>query len=87
MQVGLRVPAGTQLVFDAHYLNTGASEVAGCASIDLERGAPVVAALAFRTVLPPEEYALTVPAHSSIDVAYEEPTGGAFRVAAHNVVG
>jgi hypothetical protein len=82
VQVGLRVAANTQLVFDAHYLNTTGKDTTGCATLDLERGAPVFAALQFRTVVPPEQYTLTVPAHGSIDVAYEEPAGGKYRIAA-----
>ena len=82
VQVGLFVPAGTQLIFDAHFLNPSADPVDGCASIDLFRGKPVVAKLEFRTVLPVEQYGLVIPAASSIDATYEEPSGGAFRVAA-----
>lgn len=82
VQVGLFVPAGTQLIFDAHYLNTSAETKSGCASIDLYRGKPVVAKLQFRTVLPKEEYGLLVPAQGKVDVTYEEPAGGAYRVAA-----
>jgi hypothetical protein len=82
VQIGLSVPAGTQLVFDAHFLNPSLDEAFGCASIDLFRGKPVVAKLEFRTVLPVEQYGLSVPAHGAIDVMYEEPAGGAFRVAA-----
>ncbi len=82
VQVGLFVPAGTQLILDAHFLNTGDATKEGCASIDLYRGTPVVAKLQFRTVLPKDEYGLVVPAHGQADVSYEEPVGGAFRVAA-----
>ncbi|WP_050428746.1 hypothetical protein [Chondromyces crocatus] len=82
VQVGLHVPAGTQLIFDAHFLNTGASDQAGCATLDLRRGKPVVARLAFRTVLPPEQYGLVVPAHGSTDVSYEQVAGERFRVVA-----
>ncbi len=82
VQVGLFVPAGTQLILDAHYLNSGSETKEGCASIDLYRGKPVVAKLQFRTVLPVEQYGLVVPAQGDVDVTYEEPTGGAFRVAA-----
>lgn len=82
VQVGLFVPKGTQLILDAHFLNAGSEEATGCASIDLHRGKPVVAKLQFRTVLPKEEYGLIVPAQGSVDVAYEEPAGGAYRVAA-----
>ena len=69
-------------MLDAHFLNPSPDEAFGCASIDLFRGKPVVAKLQFRTVLPTEQYGLSVPAHGSIDVMYEEPAGGAFRVAA-----
>lgn len=82
VQVGLHVPAGTQLVFDGHFLNTGDADAAACATLDLQRGAPVVAQLAFRTVLPVEQYGLAVPAHGSVDVSYEQPAGSRFRVVA-----
>lgn len=82
VQVGLRVPAGTQLVFDGHFLNAGGGAAAACATLDLRRGAPVVAPLTFRTVLPVEQYGLVVPAHGTADVTYEEPAGGHFRVVA-----
>jgi hypothetical protein len=82
VQVGLRVPAGTQLVLDGHYLHTGDAPAEACGSIDLVRGGAVTVPLTFRTVLPPEQYELVVPAHDAVDVAYEEPVGGAFRVAA-----
>jgi len=82
VQVGLRVPAGTQLVFDGHFLNAGADSAAACATLDLHRGAPVAAPLTFRTVLPVEQYGLVVPAHGTADVTYEEPAGGHFRVVA-----
>lgn len=82
VQIGLSVPAGTQLIFDAHFLNPSSEAKDACASIDLFRGEPVVAKLIFRTVLPAEEHGLVVPAVSSIDVSYEEPSGGSFRIAA-----
>lgn len=82
VQVGLRVDAGTQLVFDAHFLNPSEAPGEACASLDLSRGKPVIAQLLFRTVLPAEQYALTVPAHGSIDVTYEEPGSGHYRIAA-----
>lgn len=82
VQIGLHVDAGTQLVLDAHFLNTGGDDIDACATIDLARGKPVVAKLVFRTVLPKEEYALSVPAHGSIDAVFEEPVGGHFRIAA-----
>jgi hypothetical protein len=82
VQVGLRVPAGTQLVFDGHFLNAGAADAAACATLDLRRGAPVVAPLTFRTVLPVEQYGLVVPAQGTADASYEEPAGGRFRVVA-----
>ncbi|EYF06323.1 Hypothetical protein CAP_2201 [Chondromyces apiculatus DSM 436] len=82
VQVGLHVPAGTQLVFDAHFLNAGGSDLEGCATLDLRRGEPVVARLLFRTILPPEQYGLVVPAHGDTDVSYEEAAGSRFRVVA-----
>jgi hypothetical protein len=82
VQVGLFVPKGTQLILDAHFLNATSEEATGCASIDIHRGKTVVAKLQFRTVLPVEQYGLVVPAQGSVDVGYEEPSGGAFRVAA-----
>lgn len=82
VQIGLHVPKGSQLVFDAHFLDTGAGSVSACATMDLDRGKPVIAKLLFRTVLPKEEYALSVPAHGKIDVSYAEPTGGKYRIAA-----
>lgn len=82
VQVGLRIKAGTQLVLDGHYLHTGDAPAEACGSIDLLRGAPVAVPLVFRTVLPPEQYELVVPAHDAVDVSYEEPVGGAYRVAA-----
>lgn len=82
VQVGLFVPKGTQLILDAHFLNVTSAEATGCASIDLHRGKTVVAKLQFRTVLPTEQYSLVVPAQGSVDVSYQEPAGGAFRVAA-----
>ncbi|MEZ4300817.1 MAG: hypothetical protein R3B70_38140 [Polyangiaceae bacterium] len=82
VQIGLFVPKGTQLIWDAHFLNTGNETKDGCAAIDLQRGKPVVAKLQFRTVLPVEQYGLVVPAHGEVSVSYEEPTGGAYRVAA-----
>jgi hypothetical protein len=82
VQVGLHVPKGAQLVFDAHFLDTGAGSLSACATMDLDRGKPVVAKLLFRTVLPKEEYTLSVPAHGKIDVTYAEPVGGKYRIAA-----
>lgn len=82
VQIGLRVPKGTQLVFDAHFLNPGGSAAEGCATLDLDRGKPVIVPLVFRTVLPAEEYGLSIPAHGTIDVAYDEPAGGSYRIAA-----
>ena len=82
VQVGLHVPKGAQLVFDAHFLDTGADPVSACATLDLDRGKPVIAKLLFRTVLPKEQYTLTVPAHGKIDVTYLEPVGGKYRIAA-----
>ncbi len=82
VQVGLHVPKGAQLVFDAHFLDTGADPVKACATIDLDRGKPVIAKLLFRTVLPKEEYTLSVPSHGKIDVSYLDPVGGKYRIAA-----
>ena len=80
-QIGLRVEAGEQIVLDGHFLNAGASTVDACASVDFELG-NVVVPLVFRTVLPAEEYDLVVPANGQVDVTYEEPIGGSYRVAA-----
>ncbi|MFT3773649.1 MAG: hypothetical protein QM820_50385 [Minicystis sp.] len=82
VQIGLRVAKGTQLIFDAHFLNAGGAPTDGCATLDLDRGKPVVVPLLFRTVLPVEQYGLQVPAHGSIDVAYDEPAGDSYRIAA-----
>lgn len=82
VQIGLHVPKGAQLVFDGHFLDTGADAVSGCATIDLDLGKPVIAKLLFRTVLPKEQYTLTIPAHGKTDVTYAEPTGGKYRIAA-----
>jgi hypothetical protein len=82
VQIGLHVPKGSQLVFDAHFLNAGQAAIDGCATMALDRGKPVVARLEFRTVLPMAEYGLTVPAHGHADVAYDEAAGGAYRIAA-----
>lgn len=82
VQIGLRVAKGTQLIFDAHFLNAGGAAVEGCSTLDLDRGKPVLVPLQFRTVLPKEQYGLAVPAHGSIDVAYDEPAGGSYRIAA-----
>lgn len=82
VQIGLRVEAGTQLIFDAHFLNTGTEDATGCASIDLDRGKPVIVPLQFHTVVPKEEYTLVVPAHGSTDVTYTDPVSGSFRIAA-----
>jgi hypothetical protein len=82
VQVGLHVPAGAQLVFDAHFINPTQNAIDACATLDLDRGAQVIAKLQFRTILPVEQYGLTVPAQGSIDVTYEEPTGGKYRIAA-----
>ena len=82
VQVGLRVPAGAQLIFDAHFLNTSSEPIDACATFDLARGKPVVAALQFVTLLPEEQYGLTVPAMGSIDVSYEIAVGERVRLAA-----
>lgn len=82
VQIGLHVDAGTQLIFDAHFLNASAAEATGCVTIDLDRGKPVVVPLQFRTVLPKEEYGLAIAAHGSSDATYTDPAGGSFRIAA-----
>jgi hypothetical protein len=82
VQIGLHVPKGAQLIFDGHFLNTSPDPETACATIDLDRGKPVIAKLQFRTVLPKEEYGLSVPAHAKLDVTYGEPVGGKYRVAA-----
>jgi hypothetical protein len=83
VQVGLTVPKGAQLVFDAHFLNAGVKNIDACATIDLERGKPIAVALEFRTILPESQYDLVVPAHGSVDVAYEDaPMAGRYRVVA-----
>ncbi len=82
VQVGLRVVKGTQLIFDAHFLNAGTAPQDGCATLDLKRGAPVVVPLVFYTVLPKDEYALSIPAHGTLDVDYTDPAPGKYRIAA-----
>ncbi len=82
VQIGLHVDAGTQLIFEAHFLNSGAADAAACATIDLDRGKPVVVPLQFLTVLPTEEYTLSISAHASTDVTYEVPATGSYRIAA-----
>lgn len=82
VQIGLVVPAGTQLVLDGHFLQTGGEAVQACAHVDLERGAPVVAPLVFRTFLPEAQYTLAIPPKDHVDVSYDMPAGGPFRVAA-----
>jgi hypothetical protein len=82
VQIGLRVPAGSQIVFDAHFLNPGSEPLTTCAAMELDRGKPVVAALEFRTILPEAEYTLTVPAQGSIDVTYDVPVTESYRLAA-----
>lgn len=82
VQVGLRIPAGSQLVLAAHFLNAGEVEHETCASITLETGAPVVAALEFLTLLPAEEYDLVVPAGQTLDVDYVIPVARRVRIAA-----
>jgi hypothetical protein len=81
-QLGLRVESGTQLVFEAHFLNAGSDEADGCAWLELQRGVQVDVPLAYRTVLPEAEYALEVPAHGTKDIDVSEPAGSSFRVAA-----
>jgi hypothetical protein len=82
VQIGLHVSKGEQLVFDAHFLDTGSGPLSACATMDLDRGKPVIAKLLFRTVLPKEEYTLSIPAHGKIDVSYADPVGGKYRIAA-----
>ncbi|APR83722.1 Hypothetical protein A7982_09071 [Minicystis rosea] len=82
VQIGLRITKGTQLIFDAHFLNASTTATEACATLDLDRGKPVIVPLLFRTVVPVEQYGLQVPAHGSIDVAYDEPAGGSYRIAA-----
>ena len=83
VQVGLTVPAGAQLVFDAHFLNASTKEIDTCATMDLARGKPIAVALEFRTILPEKQYDLVVPAHGSVDVAYDDaPMSGRYRVVA-----
>jgi len=82
VQIGLRVPKGAQLIYDAHFIHAGAEPTSACASIDLVTGKPVVAALQFRTLLPEEQYTMVVPANGDLDVSYEIPVDGDVRVAA-----
>jgi hypothetical protein len=81
VQIGLRVPAGQQVILDAHFVNPTAEAMTTCASVDFDRG-DVVAALQFRTVLPEAQYGLVVPARDEVEVTYEEPIGASYRVAA-----
>lgn len=83
VQVGLTIAAGSQLVFDAHFLNAGAKDIDTCATISLSRGKPVAVALQFRTILPKAQYDLVVPAHDTIDVTYnDDPIDGRYRIVA-----
>lgn len=83
VKVGLTVPKGAQLVFDAHFLNTGTKDIDTCATMNLSRGQPITVALEFRTILPQAEFTLAVPAHGSIDVSYNDaPMKGRWRVVA-----
>ncbi len=83
VQVGLLVPAGAQLVFDAHFLNPGTKPVDTCASMSFSRGSKIDIALQFRTVLPKSEYGLTIPAHQTVDVSYDdEPMTSRYRILA-----
>jgi hypothetical protein len=82
VQVGLRVPAGAQLVLDAHFLETFGAPTEACATLELVTGAPVVAPLELRTLLPAEQYGLVVPAAGSIDVSYAIVATDDVRVAA-----
>jgi hypothetical protein len=81
VQIGLRVPAGQQVILDAHFVNPGTEPITTCASVDFDRG-DVVVPLTFRTVLPVEQYGLVVPARGTTDATYEEPIGASYRVAA-----
>jgi hypothetical protein len=81
-QIGLKIPKGTQLIFDAHFLNAGGSTAEGCATLDLDRGKAVDVALLFRTVLPQEEYGLVVPANGTETIDVSEPAGASYRIAA-----
>ena len=81
-QIGLKIPKGTQLIFDAHFLNAGGSTAEGCATLDLDRGKAVDVALLFRTVLPQEEYGLVVPANGTQVLDVSEPAGASYRIAA-----
>lgn len=82
VQVGLHVPAGSQLVFDGHFLNASADEIDACATLDLNRGKPAGLKLTFRPVLPEEQYGLSIGPNSSLDVTYEEPAGSDLRIVA-----
>ncbi len=83
VKVGLKVPKGAQLVFDAHFLNTNTKDIDACATMGLSRGQSITVALEFRTILPETEYDLVVPAHGSINVSYDDaPMMGRWRVVA-----
>lgn len=83
VRVGLLIPAGAQIVFDAHFLNPTNKPIDGCASMSFSRGTGIDIALEFRTILPPAEYALVVPAHQTIDVNYDdEPMPSRYRIVA-----
>jgi hypothetical protein len=82
VQVGLRVAAGTQLLLETHFVNAQPTATTSCTTLTLSRGAPVVAALVFRTVIPKEEYTLTIPAGQTVTGTYEEPAGDRYRIAA-----
>lgn len=83
VQVGLHIPAGAQLVFDAHFLNPTAEPVHTCASMSLTRGTKIALALEFRTILPKSEFTLNVPAHQSVSVSYDDaPASSRVRILA-----
>jgi hypothetical protein len=82
VQVGLGVPAGSQLILDAHFLNTGGETASECVSLELQRGERVIAQLEFRTVLPEAQYALRIPPMGSTDETYTQTVGERVRVAA-----
>lgn len=82
VQVGLKVRKGEQLIFDAHFVNAEGEELEACSNLTLHRGKVVVAELAFRAVLPEEQYTLSIPAGAALDVTYSEPAGERFRIVA-----
>lgn len=76
---GLRIPKGTQLILDTHFINTTAQSLDACASIDLTRGT-VDVPLELLTMLPAAEYTLSVPPLGSVSVSYPQPSGGNFQI-------